>query len=229
LYRSHNEIHEAILHRCTLEKEALMHELLIATGNPGKLREIRAVLSELSKVDIELVTPPDVGISLEVAETGTTYAENAARKARTFAGASNLVTLADDSGLEVDALGGEPGIHSARYTGSHSASDADRRRFLLSRLSEHPGPWKARFICVVAIAVPAGEIYYSQGACSGEIIPQERGENGFGYDPVFLVREEIGKELTMAELCMEEKNRISHRARALRAALPILTRIFVPG
>jgi XTP/dITP diphosphohydrolase len=205
-----------------------MDKLLIATRNPGKVKEIRAVMGELPGANIELVTPLDMGISLEVAETGATYAENAARKARAYTGVSKLVTLADDSGLEVDALGGDPGIHSARYTGSHEASDADRRRYLLSRLSDHPRPWKARFFCVVALAVPAGDIFYSQGECSGEIIPQERGENGFGYDPIFLVFEEIGEGLTMAELSMEDKNRISHRARALRAAFPILKQIFAP-
>jgi XTP/dITP diphosphohydrolase len=205
-----------------------MGKLLVATMNQGKLREIRAVLQEISDVDIELVTPQELGISIEVPETGMTYAENAARKARAYANASQLITMADDSGLEVDALDGEPGVNSARYTGSHSASDAERRRFLLSRLRHHPGPWKARFICVVALAVPAGDIFYGQGECNGEIIPQERGENGFGYDPVFLVTEDFSKGSTMAELSMEDKNRISHRARALRATFATLSKLFAP-
>ncbi len=135
------------------------------------------------------------------------------------AGASNLITLADNSGLEVTALGGEPGLHSHRYAPTPNATDADRRAFLLRNLRQHPRPWQARFVCTIAIAVPEKSgfdprLEYATGECPGEIIPDERGSNGFGYDPVFLLQE-LGK--TMAELSTQEKNRYSHRSRALHA------------
>ena len=144
-------------------------------------------------------------------------------KARAFALASGLMTLADDSGLEVDVLNGLPGIRSARFSPLPNATDADRRTYLLNMLKIHPRPWQAHFHCTVAIATPLGALYYSQGNCPGEIIPDERGNNGFGYDPIFLLPE-MG--LTMAELTMDQKNRLSHRARAVKAALPILHTVF---
>jgi XTP/dITP diphosphohydrolase len=209
-----------------------MLQILIATNNPGKLREIQALLAG---IPAELVLPRQLGIEMDVAETGETYAENAALKAVSFARASGLLTLADDSGLEVDALDGRPGLHSARFSPEPGATDADRRRLLRERLAGSPRPWKARFRCVVAIAEPATEpdmphitstphlisvdLSYSEGVCEGEIIPDERGSDGFGYDPVFLLPE-LGR--TMAELTMEEKNHLSHRARAILAARPRL-------
>jgi XTP/dITP diphosphohydrolase len=203
-----------------------MPKLLIATNNPGKLVEFQALLAGL---DLELVTPAQLGLLLEVEENGQTYAENAAVKALAFARASKLVSLADDSGLEVEALGGEPGIRSHRFAPQPEASDADRRAYLLERLSGHPRPWSARFFCTVAIAVPEVEkgksfVRYAEGACPGEVIPEERGENGFGYDPIFLIPE---MNRTMAELNMEEKNRLSHRARAVMAARPLLVELFL--
>jgi XTP/dITP diphosphohydrolase len=200
--------------------EALMQQLLLATHNPGKLLEIGALLEEM---EISLVTPGDLGISIEVVEAGNTYDENAALKAHTFSQASGLVTLADDSGLEVDALDGSPGIRSARFSPLPHATDADRRARLLSLLVGHPHPWTAHFHCTVAIATPQNKLYYAQGNCPGEIIPQERGSNGFGYDPIFLLAK-IGR--TMAELSTAEKNRLSHRARAIIAALPVLQVLF---
>lgn len=197
-----------------------MQRMLVATGNPGKLIEIQSLLDDIA---ITLVTPDMLGISLSVEESGHTYEENASLKAQTFARASNLITLADDSGLEVDILNGLPGIRSARFSPLPGATDADRRSYLLSMLKAHPRPWKAHFHCTVAIAIPEGKIYYAQGNCPGEIIPVERGNNGFGYDPIFLLPE---VSLTMAELSMEEKNRLSHRARAVKAALPILHVLF---
>jgi XTP/dITP diphosphohydrolase len=200
-----------------------MHKLLIATNNPGKRRELRALLDGMA---LELVTPADLGLSLEVDETGDTYAENAALKAVAFGRASGLPALADDSGLEVDALDGRPGLHSARFAPWHGATDADRRRLLLERLRDKPRPWTARFRCVTALALPAasgfaaGDVRLAEGICPGEIIPDERGSDGFGYDPIFLLSE-LGR--TMAELTMDEKNRLSHRARALLAARPIIT------
>jgi XTP/dITP diphosphohydrolase len=193
-----------------------MRRLLIATGNPGKLGEIQSLLEG---IDLALITPDELGMSLNVEESGSTYEENASLKANAFAQASNLLTLADDSGLEVDALDGLPGIRSARFSPLPGATDADRRAYLLELLQAHPLPWTAHFHCTVAIATPAGKMYYAQGNCPGEIIPQERGTNGFGYDPIFLIPE---VNLTMAELSMTEKNRLSHRARAIKAALPIL-------
>jgi XTP/dITP diphosphohydrolase len=190
--------------------------LLVATNNKGKLSEI---LSLLEDVPIEIITPDGLGIHLEVAENGSTYEENASLKANAFASASGLVTLADDSGLEVDALGGLPGIRSARFSSLPNATDADRRAYLLDLLHDLPRPWTAHFHCTVAIASPGEPINLAHGTCPGEIIPIERGTNGFGYDPIFLIPE---TGLTMAELSMQEKNLLSHRARAVKAAIPIL-------
>ncbi len=210
-----------------------MVQILLATNNPGKVREIQALIEELSpayREQINLILPLDIGLHLDVPEDGLTYAENAARKSTAFCRASNLITLADDSGLEVIALGGEPGVHSHRYSPSSNATDADRRTFLLHTLQsgvrQHTRPWRARFVCTIAIALPEARgfdprLEYANGECAGEIIPDERGSNGFGYDPIFLINE-LGK--TMAELTTEEKNRFSHRSRALHNAVPILIR-----
>ncbi len=193
-----------------------MTKLLIATGNPGKVLEIRALLDDPALL---LLTPADLGLHLEVAEVGATYAENAALKAQAFAHASGLLALADDSGLEVQALGGLPGLRSARFAPQPGATDADRRAYLLQRLGDAPRPWTACFHCTVALATPAGALHFAEGRCPGEIIPEERGDHGFGYDPIFLLPE-LGR--TMAQLSMEEKNRLSHRARAVLAVRPIL-------
>jgi XTP/dITP diphosphohydrolase len=193
-----------------------MKNLLLATNNIGKLREIQALLAGLP---IRLLTPKEIGLDLDVIEDGDTYAANAARKALAFAQASGLISLSDDSGLEVEALHGAPGLHSARFSPKPGATDADRRALLLQCLSPHARPWRARFHCTVALATPAGWMGFAEGNCPGEIIPEERGQNGFGYDPIFLV---IGKNLTMAELGLDEKNTLSHRARAVRAAIPII-------
>ncbi len=194
-----------------------MTVLLLASSNPGKLQEMHALLIGLP---VDLRTPTELGLKLLVDEPEPTYAQNAARKARAYARASRLLTLADDSGLEVDALGGLPGIHSARYTRQPGATDADRRAYLLQQLKNHARPWTAHFHCTVALAAPSGELRFADGDCYGEIIPIERGDHGFGYDPIFLLPV-LGK--TMAELSIAEKNRLSHRARAVQAALPLLT------
>lgn len=193
-----------------------MMRLLVATYNRGKLSEM---LSLLEDARLDIITPDNVGIHLDVMENGDTYDENASLKASAFARASGLVTLADDSGLEVDALGGLPGIRSARFSPLPHATDADRRAYLLNLLKSHPRPWTAHFHCTIAIVTPGEEAYFAQGNCPGEVIPDERGNNGFGYDPIFLISE-IG--LTMAELSIDEKNRLSHRARAVKTAIPIL-------
>jgi len=201
----------------------LMSKILLASNNKGKLDEILALLADLN---IELVTPAGLGLNMEVAEDGQTYAENAARKGLAFAQAANLLTLADDSGLEVDALNGAPGLYSARFSPKPGATDADRRAYLLAQLVDIPQPWKARFRCVIALATPSGEVKFSEGICPGEIIPEERGPNGFGYDPIFLLPE-LGH--TMAQLEMHEKNQLSHRARAVLAAKPLLVELFRAG
>ena len=204
-----------------------MHEnkLLIATNNKGKLTEIQAILEGL---DVQLVSPADLGLDLDVEEDGQTYAENATKKALAFSQASRLISLADDSGLEVDALEGAPGLHSKRYgpssllqlgAGGEGLTDADRRAHLLKNLNGSPRPWTARFRATVAIASPGRSVQLVEGICPGQIIPEERGTGGFGYDPIFLLE---GLDKTMAELETEEKNRLSHRGQAVRGAIPIL-------
>jgi XTP/dITP diphosphohydrolase len=197
-----------------------MPKLLIATENKGKMRELQELLSELPGID--LVLPSQLGIVLNVEETGSTYAENAALKARAYCEAGRMVTLADDSGLEVYALDGAPGVYSARYSSKPGATDADRRAFLLENLKGKPRPWLAHFHAAIAIALPGGEVRIAEGDCPGEIIPEERGSNGFGYDPIFLLNE---RGLTMAELGENEKNRLSHRARAVANAELILKEV----
>jgi len=192
--------------------------LLIATTNPGKLREFQDLLADL-KDQIQLIMPSEINLNLEVVEDGHTYLANSNKKALAFCKASGLLTLADDSGLEVDALNGAPGLYSARYSPKPGATDADRRAFLLENLHPHARPWTARFRCLVSLASPNGDLYTTEGICEGEIIPEERGSNGFGYDPIFLLGDR-GK--TMAELSMQEKNTLSHRARAVIAAIPLI-------
>ena len=197
-----------------------MNKLLIATNNKGKIKELQDLLRDTG---IELLSPFQINLELDVIEDGKTYAENATKKAIAFAQASNLVSLADDSGLEVDALDGAPGLYSARYSPKPKATDADRRAYLLENLLNKPRPWTARFHATIAIANPNGELHLTEGFCEGEIIPEERGTGGFGYDPIFLLGD-LGK--TMAEPSLEEKNRLSHRARAVIKAKPILKQIF---
>jgi XTP/dITP diphosphohydrolase len=197
-------------------------KLLVATNNPGKVREYEELLVDLPRPP-EITFPAQEGLALEVDESGETFEENARIKATAYAQTSGLLTLADDSGLEVDALGGEPGIRSARYAGPH-ASDADRCRKLLDVLASTPaGQRSARFRCVVALALPDGTVYTAEGACQGEIGFVPRGKFGFGYDPIFIVKGYGGR--TMAELPPELKNQISHRARAMMAARPILAQL----
>lgn len=197
-----------------------MHRLLLATNNKGKVAEIKALLGDLG---LTLLIPADLGLVLEVPEDGLTYAENASKKATAFARAGGIIALGDDSGLEVDALDGQPGLHSHRFSPQPDATDADRRKYLLEQLHGLPRPWTARFRATVAVALPSGEIQVTSGQCEGEIIPEERGSNGFGYDPIFFIP---GIGHTMAELGMNEKNRLSHRARAVQNAIPILEEIF---
>ncbi len=191
-------------------------DLLLATGNPGKAREFSDLLAGLP---LNLVSLEDAGITATVEETGETFQENAILKARAYASLSGLLTLADDSGLEVDALGGRPGVLSARY-GSPDFSDSQRVELLLRELDGVP--WEkrtARFKCVIAIAWPNGEVKTVVGVVEGVIQYRPEGSNGFGYDPVFHLPDRV---CTTAQLPTVEKNRISHRGQAARAALVIL-------
>jgi len=178
--------------------------LVIASGNAGKLREYRDLLSEAG---VQLVA-----FDTEIDEMGETYAENARLKAETARQRSGLPSLGDDSGLEVEALGGFPGIRSARL----GPTQKERTAELLWRLEGVPRPWNARFVCVIALAVPGRETEFFEGECRGEVVPEWRGEAGFGYDPIFLVP---GTGKTFGEMTPEEKKKYSHRASAARALL----------
>ncbi len=187
-----------------------MGYLLLATNNQGKVREYRSLLQD---IPLELVTLAAVGITTVVDEVGESLEDNARLKATAYAAESKLLALADDSGLEVDALGGEPGRLSARYAGEN-ASDRERVSYLLSRLKNVPREQRsARFRCIIALATPGGEVGFCSGECRGLIAFEPKGEQGFGYDPIFYLPE-LGK--TMAELSPELKNRISHRGQAAR-------------
>jgi len=191
-------------------------ELLLATQNRGKAREYRHLLAG---IPYRIITPAEAGITAGVAETGATFEENAVLKATTLAAASGRLALADDSGLEVDALGGAPGVNSARFAGP-GASDAERISLLLKKLKDVPEAARAaRFRCVIAIAAPDGRVELASGESRGFITRAPRGAHGFGYDPVFYLPE-MGK--TMAELLPREKNKISHRARAAARARELL-------
>jgi XTP/dITP diphosphohydrolase len=199
-------------------------KLLIATNNQGKVREYKALLQDLPGVKITF--PAQEGLVLEVQETGETFEENARLKAQAYARISGLPTLADDSGLEVDALAGAPGVRSARYAGPKT-SDRDRYRKLLAELADVPPTLRsARFRCVVALAIPQDAMYIAEGTCEGQIGLVPRGAFGFGYDPIFVVEGQDGR--TMAELPPQVKNQISHRARAVQAMLPDLRRLLSP-
>ena len=188
----------------------LMKKLLIASNNDHKFQEFSALLAHLP---LHLVKPIELGIELDVAETGESYYSNALIKARAFHQASGLPVLADDSGLEVVALDGAPSIHSHRFVPIEKAADRDRCFYLLGRLAEKPQPWIAAFQCTAMLYINHNEVYSSHGICPGQIITDYRGENGFGYDPIFLL---AGQNLTMAELSSVLKNQLSHRARAIQ-------------
>ena len=198
----------------------MRHKLLLATNNQAKVSEYKSLLHNLP---VELVTPAEQGITTVVSEVGKTLEENARLKATVFAAKSQLVALADDSGLEVDALGGEPGPLSARYAGE-GASDKDRINYLLKRLNGVPRERRsARFKCVIAIATPDGAVEFCFGECQGFITFEPKGEYGFGYDPVFYLPE-LNK--TMAELPLEVKNQVSHRGQAARKVHQVLDKLW---
>ncbi|MEZ4770956.1 MAG: RdgB/HAM1 family non-canonical purine NTP pyrophosphatase [Caldilineales bacterium] len=190
-------------------------KLLIATHNPGKVREYRDLLADLP---VAVTWLDDEGVTFEVDETGATFAKNAILKARAYAAATGLLTWADDSGLEVDALDGAPGVYSARYGAPEVQGDEARFRYLLANLAGVPEQERtARFRCVVALSTPDGDVQTVDGTCEGRIGFDPRGDNGFGYDPVFLVAE-YDHQVMLAELEPAVKNRISHRGQAARKA-----------
>lgn len=184
-------------------------KLVLASKNQHKLIELRTILGQLG---LEVVLESEVGVDVEVEETGTTFEENSLLKARAVMEASGMAAIADDSGLEVDALGGEPGVYSARYGGLDS--DEARTALLLEKMSDVPDQLRtARFVSVVTCVLPDGKIVVARGACEGTITYAPAGENGFGYDPVFFVPQ---LDKTFAQASPEEKNAISHRGDALR-------------
>ena len=195
---------------------AISNKLLVATNNKGKLEEYGVLLKG---IPFEIVSLADVGVDADVEETGNTSEQNAVIKATSYCSMSGLITLADDSGLEVDALCGEPGVMSARYAGPQ-ASDEDRVNYLLSKMSGVP--WEkrtARFVCIIAIATPQQDVKLCHGACDGYITFKAKGTNGFGYDPIFYFPE---LDRTMAELTPQQKNGVSHRGRAAQDARKLL-------
>lgn len=186
--------------------------LLIATKNKGKFREYSRLLQG---VPFEIIGPQDIGGEPDVEETGETFEQNAVLKARAWSSLGDFLSMADDSGLEVDALGGKPGVHSARYAGE-GASQSELIGHLLLNLRGVPSEERtARFVCVIAIASPSGEVEIFRGECPGLITEGPRGEGGFGYDPVFYLPE---LDKTMAEISIVDKNRISHRGKAAAEA-----------
>ena len=196
-------------------------QLLVATQNAGKKQEYAELLDELKA---EIVFPDHLRLGLDVEEDGTTYAQNARKKGREYHMASELLTVADDSGLEVDALSGAPGLHSARYV---QGTDADRVAALLEALADVPWADRtARFRCVIAVVTQRGCVTEFEGICEGVIAFEPQGEGGFGYDPIFYLPD---RGRTMAELPRRVKNRISHRARAVERALPTLAKLLEDG
>jgi len=182
--------------------------LLLATNNPHKVEEFRSIFLPY---DVILQTPADLGLFNDVIESGNTYLENACLKALPYWQDGQNRVLADDSGLEVEALQGAPGIHSHRFLPDPNATSHDRCLYLLERLQDIPRPWSAAFHCEVVLLTRQGAVFTSHGICTGQIIPEFRGENGFGYDPIFLVD---GTDQTMAELDPDRKNQLSHRGKA---------------
>lgn len=193
-----------------------MQTLLLATSNHYKLEEFRAIFADLPW---RMLSLSDIQLTMNVEETGNTFAENAELKGRAYAQVTHLLTLADDSGLEIDALGGAPGVHSARFLGSETSYE-ERFRVILERMQGLPLDQRnARFRCVIALVEPSGYTGMVEGVVEGVIASNPRGTNGFGYDPIFFLPE-LGK--TFAELEPECKNRISHRARAAQLARKLL-------
>ena len=191
-----------------------MQRLLLATTSKDKIREYRQIFADFAG---QLLTPDDLGVSLDVAETGATFAENAELKARAWHARTGLPTLAEDSGLEIDALGGAPGVYSARWGGEDYAT---KHRSILERLADVPEERRTcRYVCAIALADCSGRVHHLRGTVEGRVAREPRGTGGFGYDPIFYLPE-LGR--TMAELTEAEKHAISHRGRAGRQALALV-------
>lgn len=187
-----------------------MDKIIFATGNEGKMKEVRMILEDLG---LPVLSLKDAGITADVEENGTTFEENAQIKAKTIMEMTGALVLADDSGLEVDALDKEPGIYSARYMG-HDTSYHIKNQNIIDRLEGKVGEERsARFVCAIAAAFPDGRVLITRGTMEGQIGYEEKGENGFGYDPIFYLPE---YQCYSAELSLEEKNKLSHRGKALR-------------
>ena len=185
-------------------------KLIFATGNEGKMKEVRMILEDLG---LPVLSLKDAGITADVEENGTTFEENAQIKAKAIMEMTGALVLADDSGLEVDALDKEPGIYSARYMG-HDTSYHIKNQNIIDRLEGKVGEERsARFVCAIAAAFPDGRVLITRGTMEGQIGYEEKGENGFGYDPIFYLPE---YQCYSAELSLEEKNKLSHRGKALR-------------
>ncbi len=199
----------------------MVHQLLIATGNSGKVREYAELLSGIS---FELVSLKDLGITHEVDETGETFEENAWLKASEYAALSGLLTLADDSGLEVDALGGDPGVRSARYGGDACQGDEDRVNLLLKNLEDVPWDKRtARFRCAIAVVESGGTaVTQAKGSVDGMIQYSPQGNDGFGYDPVFFIPSHYR---TLAQISLAEKNQLSHRGNAAKIVVESLKKL----
>ena len=196
--------------RCTIEEKRKSMRIIFATGNEGKMREIRMIMADLG---LEILSMKEAGLHADVDENGTTFEENAVIKAKAIAALCNDIVLADDSGLEVDALNKEPGLYSARYMGEDT-SYRIKNANIIERLAGVPDEERtARFVCAIAAALPDGRVLECKAAMEGRIGYEERGGNGFGYDPIFMLPE-YGK--STAELPAEEKNKLSHRGKALR-------------
>ncbi|MBQ1281757.1 MAG: XTP/dITP diphosphatase [Oscillospiraceae bacterium] len=190
---------------------------VLASKNAHKLKEIEKIVSAFG---MELVLQSELGIDIDVEETGTTFEENSMLKARAVMEAAGMPAIADDSGLMVDALGGEPGVYSARYGGDRCKNDIERYEYLLANLHDVPdGKRGAKFVSVITLVYPDGHALIARGEVAGEILREARGENGFGYDPVFYIP---GDGKTMAEIPPERKNEISHRANALQELARLL-------
>ncbi|SDH76138.1 XTP/dITP diphosphatase [Desulfosporosinus hippei] len=191
-------------------------KIILATQNKGKIRELQELLGD---EDIEVLSLKDIEDWEDVEENGITFADNAALKAKAAVKKTGLVALADDSGLEVDALAGNPGVYSARFAGEPKDDERNNDKLLQELKEVADSQRQARFRCALVIATPDGKEFLTEGTVEGQILAERRGKDGFGYDPLFFVPE---YQRTMAELTLSEKNRLSHRAQAFRKAIPIL-------
>ncbi len=193
-----------------------MRKIIFATGNEGKMKEIRMILSDLG---YEICSMKEIGLDMEIEENGTTFEENAIIKARAISERTGEIVLADDSGLEVDYLNGEPGIYSARFLGEDTPYDV-KNRYIIDQLADAKGDERsARFVCAIACVFPNGDVKTTRGTIEGLIGYEQKGSNGFGYDPIFYIPE---YDCTTAELSAEVKNEISHRGKALEAMKEII-------